>query len=761
MRRRTVSLGIGRGIELANHQLARGDRATAERTLERLLRREPASAEAYRLLSVIADADGRFTEAIATAQQAILLAPRQASHHVALGRAFKTAQRLDEALQAYERAVELDPDFADVRVSMGVTLRLLGRLDDAIEQYRSALRLRPDFPEALGNLGNALTERLARQVGERLTAEDLREAEQVQRRALALAPSNPNHLHNLALVLKLTGRTEEAFELLNRALGLAPSRADICQLFAELLYRETRYDLARLLCTRWLSEHTPNATLMRVLALNLIELGDFEEATRWLDRHDTIEPGSVPAQHLRGRITQQRFVNDVDARHALEVFRSAIERRPDYYEAVCSYLLTLCYAEPDPAALLAEHRARVAPVLAANARAVAAGSTDEPAMRRPRANGEQLRIGYLSYDYKRHSVAYFLESLLESHDRSRFEIHAYKTNPGLDAVGQRLRGHFDHWVEAGHMSDVQLADQIRSDGIDVLIDLNGLTSGGRLGVMQRRPAPCQVNFLGYPTSIGSPFHDLRLSDWVIDPGGEEAHSSETLLRLAHGMFCYRPGPAPDVAPLPALARGGAVTFGSFNNLAKAGPATLALWRAVLDAVPHSRLLLKAQALMQHGNREAIRQYFAACGIAPERIVVQPWIPDVQDHLATYGEVDIGLDTTPFNGATTTCEALHMGVPVLSLRGRTHPARMGASILTSAGLPELVADSSEQLVTHAVALASDLPALATLRAGLRERLQCSHLYDRDGYTRNFEALLQQALQQRLGVPALALAEPALA
>jgi predicted O-linked N-acetylglucosamine transferase (SPINDLY family) len=759
MRRRTVSLGIDRGLELANHQLARGDRSTAERTLERLLRHEPASADAYQLLSVIANQDGRFTEAIANATQAISLAPRQAKHHFALGRALKTAQRFDEALEAYERSVELDPNFADVHVSMGVTLRLLGRLDNAIEQYRIALRLRPDSADALGNLGNALTERLARQVGERLTAEDLREAEQVQRRALALAPSNPNHLHNLGLVLKLTGRTEEAFELLNRALGMAPDRADICLLLAELLYRETRHDLARTLCTRWLSEHPPHPTILRVLALNLIELGDFEEARRQLDQHDQLEPDSVPSQHLRGRITQQQFVNDVDARHALDVFRGAIDQRPDYYEAVCSYLLTLCYTETDPLALLGEHRARVAPVLAANARAVAAGSRDEPAVRNARGVGERLRIGYLSYDYKRHSVAYFLESILESHDHDRFEIHAYKTNPGMDAVGQRLRGHFDHWVEAGHMSDVQLADQIRSDGIDVLIDLNGLTSGGRLGVLQRRPAPCQVNFLGYPTSIGSACHDLRISDWVIDPAGDEAHSSETLLRLSHGMFCYRPGPAPDVAPLPALARGGVVTFGSFNNLAKAGPATLALWRAVLDAVPGSRLLLKAQALMQHGNREAIKQMFAAQGIAPERIVVQPWIADVQGHLAAYGEIDIGLDTTPFNGATTTCEALHMGVPVLSLRGRSHPSRMGASILGAAGLPDLVADSTEQLVERAVALAADLPALAALRAGLRERLQRSHLLDRAGYTRDFESLLMQAVQQRQGAPLPALAEPA--
>ncbi|MEP6505418.1 MAG: tetratricopeptide repeat protein, partial [Betaproteobacteria bacterium] len=722
---------------LAGTLLAQGNVEGAERMLARRIEAEPRDAAAWNLLSVIANGTRRSAEAIARAQRAIALEAGRAEFHFSLGRALKSTGRLEEAVAAYERAIDLRADFTDAHVSLGIALRLLGRLDAATEHYRAALRLRPDSPEALGNLGNVLAERLGRLNGDHLTAEDLREAEQVQRRALALAPERADPLHNLGVVLRLTGRTDEAAALFDRALAIDGARVDTCLQLGGLLCDEARLDLARGLYEKWLHENVPEWRVMLALAACLAELGESEAALSWIDRVDTLTPASAPAQGLRHRIEQRIFDTDVDTAHALQVFRDAIAARPDYYEAVCSYLLTCCYRETDPVALQAEHRARIAPVLAAMPAPLAP-------VRAPRRAG-RLRIGYVSHDFKRHSVAYFLEGVLESRDRARHEVFAYKTDAGGDEVTRRLRSRVDHWVECDSLSDTELAQRCRADAIDVLVDLSGHTAGARLGVFQRRPAPCQLTYLGYPTTTGADCFDFRLTDSTIDPAGSEPHGSEPLLRLPRGMFCYRPGPAPAVAPPPALARG-FVTFGSFNNFSKAGPHTLAAWRDVLDAVPGARLRLKAGAFHKRGNRDFAVRQFAALGIAAQRIEFSPWQPDPQRHLAAYAEIDIALDTFPFNGATTTCEALHMGVPVVTRVGATHPSRMGASILGAAGLARYVAIDGAGYVAAAAALAGDVDALATMRESQRARLVASRLMDGPAFTRDFEDAVDSAYER---------------
>jgi predicted O-linked N-acetylglucosamine transferase (SPINDLY family) len=252
-----------------------------------------------------------------------------------------------------------------------------------------------------------------------------------------------------------------------------------------------------------------------------------------------------------------------------------------------------------------------------------------------------------------------------------------------------------------------------------------------------------LTYLGYPASTGARCFDFRLTDAVIDPAGAECVNSEALLRLPQTMFCYRRDEAPDVSDLPALTRA-EITFCSFNNLAKVGPRTLGLWVAALQAVPNSRLFLKAAALAQHGNREFIRRHFASFGIDPDRITLQPFSRSVQEHLSLYREVDIGLDSFPFNGATTTCEALLMGVPVITLAGLTQPSRMGASILRAVGLSQFVAKHEAHYAALASSLAADLPRLAELRGTMRDRLLSSRLWNRSGFTIDFEALLEAAL-----------------
>ena len=731
-----MALFVQPSVAAANLMMARGQVAGAEQLLRRLVQSQPRNADAWNLLSVIANGSDRAQEAIELAATALGLDARCAQYHFSHGRALKSVLRLDEAIAAYERAIALKPTFGEARVSLGIALRLTGRLDEAAVQYRKALRMRPDFPEALSNLGNVLAERIGQAVGDNVTAEDLREAEQVQRRSLALAPLNADLLHNLAVVLKITGRTAEAADLFNRALAIDGRRVSTCVQFGALLADEQRFDLARALFSQWLDGNPPDADVMLAQAACLTDLGETDEALAWLDRVDVIRPAWAEARHQRGKIEQQTFSVDIDAGQALSTFRAAIDVRPQYLEGVCSYLLTLCYSETDPLALAGAHRTRIAPVL----RALPAAASVATTARRP----GRLRVGFVSSDWRRHSVAYFLEGVLEHRDRARHEVFAYKTNAGADDVTRRLQGLCDHWIESSTASDAQLAQRCRADGIDVLIDLSGLTSGGRLGVFQRRPAPCQITWLGYPTTTGADCFDFRLTDPVIDPSGSEAFSTERLLRLPGSMFCYRPGTMPDVAPPPAVVNGFA-TFGSFNNFSKAGEHTLQLWCDVLAAVPESRLRLKAGAFQKRGNRDFVVKQLVARGIAADRIGFSGWRPDPLAHFAAYSEIDIALDTFPFNGATTTCEALNMGVPVVTRVGATHPARMGASLLAAAGLDRLVAHDDATYVAIAVALAGDVAALARSRQTQRASLAASRMLDSATFTRDFEAAIDAAVE----------------
>jgi predicted O-linked N-acetylglucosamine transferase (SPINDLY family) len=351
-------------------------------------------------------------------------------------------------------------------------------------------------------------------------------------------------------------------------------------------------------------------------------------------------------------------------------------------------------------------------------------------------------VGYLSGDFVRHSVSYFFAALLAQHDRGRFEVFCYHNNPVADVVTTQFKSQAEHWRDCDGLSDEGLRDRIVDDGIDVLVDLSGHTAGSRVFVFALAAAPLQVGFLGYPTVSGVPAMDYRITDGVIDPGDQPTLPHDRPLPLPRSMFCYRPDEAPPLAEPPLLRRG-FVTFGSFNHIAKVSDHTLALWAGAMNAVPGSRLLLKSAAMAQTGNRRNIEAFMAARGIAAERLQLQPWHADKRSHLELYNEVDIALDTFPYNGATTSCEALWMGLPLLTRRGATHVSRMGASLLAAVDRRDWVAADDEGFVALAARVAGDAAALQRWRAGARGHLQSSALFDQAGFARAFEAALDGA------------------
>lgn len=365
----------------------------------------------------------------------------------------------------------------------------------------------------------------------------------------------------------------------------------------------------------------------------------------------------------------------------------------------------------------------------------------EIASHRPSASPltRPLRIGYLSSDLHAHSVTAFLEPILERHDRARFEVFLYATGSVSDETAARLRALGHHWRDAHRDTDAELTQRIRTDGVDILVELNGYTVGDRMAVMARRPAPVQATCIGYPNTTGLPGIRHRIVDQTTDPSGAEARCTESLVRLPGCFLCFRPPAFPD-SPLATRDSRSPITFGSFNNSAKLSIAVAQLWSKLLGSVPGSRLVLKSTQFKPEQVRRRFIARFTEAGIPPDRLTILTPTTTQSDHLSAYRGIDIALDPFPYNGTATTCEALWMGVPVVTLRGATHAGRVGASLLTAAGLPDLIAESEDAYLRIVTGLASDRARLSSLRQTLRQRVLASRLCDAATHTAALETAL---------------------
>jgi predicted O-linked N-acetylglucosamine transferase (SPINDLY family) len=356
----------------------------------------------------------------------------------------------------------------------------------------------------------------------------------------------------------------------------------------------------------------------------------------------------------------------------------------------------------------------------------------------------RLRVAYVSPDFANHSCAYFLAPLLASHDRRAVEIFAYSDVATPDGVTAAFKALDLQWRDMAGKSDDAFVAQTRDDGIDILVDCAGHTTGNRLTAFLRRPAPVQATWLGYPASTGLDCFDARFVDAITDPDG--ALASEELVRVAGGFLAYLPPPfAPEPGPSPFEASG-RITFGSFNNLPKITPRVVAMWAQTLRAVPDSRLIVKAKGLDEPATRERYAAMFGVHGLDGSRVEFVGFVGDIAAHIARYRAIDVALDTFPYNGTTTTCEALWMGVPVVTLAGDRHAARVGASLLDRVGLGDLVAADPADFARIAAGLAADRKRLAALRAGLRARMAASPLCDGRRLAREFEAAYRRLWQR---------------
>jgi len=520
---------------------------------------------------------------------------------------------------------------------------------------------------------------------------DLDAAEEHCRYAIKVAPKNAEAAHSLGLTLNTKGMQDDALIAFKKALQLEPRFADAYNNAGNVL-----------------------ATTNRPA-----------EAAEFFRRALDLRPDSYEAHNNYGHALRALGMSDEAEQH----FRTAVSLNPGNPDALSNLLLCLNYIQAyTPARLLQEHKTW----------SVKFASNIPRYTQYPNAinNNRALRIGYVSPDFRRHPVISFFIPILENHDAEQYSITCYSQVRIPDEVTEYIRSLAGNWRDIHNLTDDKVAEIIRDDCIDILVDLAGHTAGNRLMVFARKPAPLQITYLGYPCTTGLSSIDYLFTDRTIAPSSSSQFYSEQLVRLPTGFSCYRPPPeAPDIGPAPFLMNG-YPTFGSLNMLGKLDAHVISLWSRVLNAAPESRLLIFRKEMDTRLKADLLAR-FNKYNISADRLILENRLPDGKHYLSIYDQIDIALDTFPWNGHTTSCEALWMGVPVITLYGETHAGRMTASVLNLLNLSQFVAKSSESYIEAAITLTRDQDFLDNLRKKLRDRMKKSPLCDSDKFTRSIE------------------------
>lgn len=625
---------------------------------------------------------GQLAEAHQTCQQLLQQTPAPAAVHHLLGLIHQRQAQSAQAAAQFTLATQAEPANARHWLHLGIVQRALGETDAALAALRHAQQLDSTLADAVLQEANVL-----KSLGRYIDALPL------YRKFLEGSPQSASGHYNLGVALLETNSPHEAIAHFRHALAAEPERPEV----------------------------------LNTLGSALLTIGQLSAAHEALTAATRVRPNYFAALDNLGRLYKAAGTPE----EAIPSYRAALAARP-VATTHSNLLFALNYlADATPASTFTEHRRWHEQHAASLTPPTATRVTPPPAKRR-------LRIGYLSPDFAHHAVAYFFEPVLAAHDRTRVEIFCYANVLSPDTVTERLRQSAEHWRDIARLSDDDTAAVMRADELDLLIDLAGHTAGHRLLVMARRPAPVQATWIGYPNTTGLDAIDYRITDAIADPvGTTEQFHSEKLVRLPANFSCYRPDEhTPAVNPLPALATGH-ITFGCLNNVAKVTPIVIATWARLLCALPNARLILKSRSLGDPWVAARLHAAFARGGVSAERVTLLSEKQSVFDHLSLYHTIDIALDPFPYNGTTTTCEALWMGVPVITLAGKLHAGRVGASLLTHAGLAEWITTSVDDYVACGTSVAQNWPALSALRVRLREQFHASPLCAAGSFTRQFE------------------------
>ncbi len=658
----------------------------------------------------------------------------------------------DAAAQSFKAALKLDPSHTGAGIGLAQVYDRLGNAAASERAYLDILTLNPNNPQANHALAKIC-----------LRKQQHIEAEKYIQTSIASSPGNHQFLLTLAKALKgqkrhqeaeeiytttlqdhaddalgfielgqvlsAQGKIDEAAEAYSKAVRLAPKNT-VALGQAGYFYQTIRqYDTATELYQRYLEIDPDDIAILTNIGMVQSALKQIEEAKHFFLR--ALQLTDSPARLLNNLASLHS-----DPREALNLYQRALAEDPSYSAARSNVLMYLNFLEDIPVSrVFQEHRqwqrwhAEPLP-----AEMLFYKNIPDPDRR--------LRIGYLSGDFSGHVVSYFIEGALARHDRDHYEIFCYSNVKTPDGTTERLKSYGHHWQSVVGVSAADAADLIRHDGIDILVDLNGHTSRNRLDILAKKPAPIQVSWIGYPNTLGLETVDYRLVDNITDPQNEaDEYYVEKLLRLPGPFLCYTTTSTfPFSDKLYAL-QVGHVTFGSFNRISKVSPSTLATWAHILTRVKGSRLIIKSTSPIDRQMHDQMLDAFTRCGVSTDRIeILGELSPDA--HLRLYDKIDIALDTFPYNGTTTTCEAMWMGVPVVCLQGDRHATRVSASLISQVGLDECVANSQDEYVEIAVKLSGDLEHLENLRKNLRETMLSSPLCDAKTHTMGVESAYRE-------------------
>ncbi len=689
-----VAVGLVPKDAEAHHNLGNcyfdlGDYPNAELNYKNAVELEPDFALAQFNLAFALRHQGKFVEAESHYKSAIRIAPRNAMFYINLADMYYEKKSFESAIDYYQQAIKLTPADAVLYVSLGASFKALMQFDNAEKAYKKALELNPSYALVYSNQADMLNEQ-GRFLEAKLHCE----------RAIEIAPEFSKAYSNLAMALQNIGQFDEATVAFKRAIELDPKDVGTLSNFSIMLIAQNQFTQAEIYLKQVIFLNPSFAAAYINLALNYIYQGQIEEAEVSYLKALDIEPESVLAK------SGLLFSMNYSSKYSI---RERLLQAQEYNKLVEGKVKTVFTTWLNTA---------------------------------PTA---RLRVGLVSGDLRQHAVAYFLDNVIRYFDSSKIELIAYSTNAREDTFTDRLKPYFSSWKSLVGLSDENAAILIHDDGVQVLIDLSGHSSGNRLPIFASKPAPVQVSWLGYFATTGLNAMDYFIADKIGVPISNHGQFVEKIKYLPDTRLCFSvPDVEVAVSPLPALANQ-YVTFGSFQNTAKVGDDVLMLWAQVLKALPNARLRLQSKALGDAAVAEKILERLVNCGIDPKVVSMHGFVSR-QGYLEAHAEIDMILDTFPFNGGTTTCEALWMGVPTLTVAGDNLIARQGASMLSAAGLGDWIASDAGDFVNKAIAFAQDTHFLADLRGKLRAQVIVSPLFDGQLFARNMEQALVEMWQE---------------
>ena len=636
----------------------------------------------------------------------------------AFDRAFQLVRsnRFSESENIYRRILETSPDSPRALHALGVVAYRQGKQHQAVSMILRALEIKPDFADAYNNLGNIYKDQ-----------GNSEGAIECYTKALEINEKHPQAHNNLGVILLDRGEPKEALECFDKALAIWPDYAEAHMHRGNALVNLERIDESVESYEHAIRLRPDYAMAHFNFGIALKKKGDCSEAVCRYRTALGINPDYTEARmNLGNALVSQGLVKE-----GVDEYRRVLSRDSEHYGIHSNILFTMNY--------LAEATAET--LYIESLRWAEAYEKPRTVKIRPHGNdlsvNRRLRVGYVSPDFRKHSVSYFCVPLFAAHHRHDIELFCYGEVTKPDMTTARIEKLADVWVNTVGMTDGDLVERIRQDRIDILVDLAGHTAKNRLTVFAEKPAPVQVTWLGYPGTTGLSAIDYRLSDDIADPPDESGYHSEEIIRLPGGFLCYEPPEnSPPISPPPCV-EGHGITFGSFNNPAKITLDVLNLWASILSAIPASRLILKSHCFSDEATCLRYFKPFEEFNIEPGRVEFLPAEYATRDHLALYGRVDISLDPFPYNGTTTTCESLWMGAPVITLRGERHAGRVGAGILSRLGLDSLIAGNKDEYLRIAERLSADIDYLTRMRSNLRRMLAESPLCDAEGFARRIE------------------------